>query len=511
MDVNWTRGNGDAVIVVAHKGAPVDADPSNGTNYTADAVFGNGSEIGNGNYVVYDGTGGNVTVTGLTPGTQYYFSVYEYFTADHCYASPGLTGNASTTGTAPCTYCYSYGNTSYNTSTTRVIFNTIDNASAKPADGNGNAYSDYTNITTDINQGDSYDLTVQVNTDGGYTVASMVWIDWNHDCDFDDAGEEYDLGTANNVSDGATSNSPLSITVPAGATLGETTMRVSSKYSSAATSCQTAFDGEVEDYTVNVLSSGTAPVITQQPQDVTVCAGGTATFSVTATNADNYQWQKSGSDISGATSDTYTINNVTSSDAGSYTCIVSNSTGSASSDAATLTVNPATAITQQPESVTANVGDNVTFSVTAEGSNLSYQWQFNASDIPGETSDSYTINNVQLSDAGDYTVNVSGDCGTVTSDVAVLTFASSAEELNSLGINIYPNPTDGKFYVEFNSHINTVPVSVTDLTGKVLINGVFKSSEKNMIDLTSFGKGVYFIKMTVKDKTVVSKLILNQN
>jgi len=88
-------------------------------------------------------------------------------------------------------------------------------------------------------------LSVNVNTDGSYTIYAMVWIDWNHDLDFDDPGEEYDMGDAYNVSDGATSNSPLTITVPSNANIGTTRMRVSAKYSSAATACQEGFDGEV--------------------------------------------------------------------------------------------------------------------------------------------------------------------------------------------------------------------------------------------------------------------------
>ncbi len=169
--------------------------------------------------------------------------------------------NSATLGinTAPqtCTgVCPSEGNTSFSTSTTLVNFNTINNASAKE---NG-AYSDFTTLSTSVIQGNSYDLTVHVNTDGNYMVVSKVWFDWNQDCDFDDAGEEYDLGSAANVADGATSNSPLSITVPANAMVGPTVMRVSSKYTSSSnviypTSCQTGFDGEVEDYTVEVVSA----------------------------------------------------------------------------------------------------------------------------------------------------------------------------------------------------------------------------------------------------------------
>ncbi len=78
MDVSWTRGNGDRVLVVARQGAAVGSDPVDGTSYTADAAFGSGSEIGTGNFVVYKGTGTGVTVTGLTAETDYHFRAYEF-------------------------------------------------------------------------------------------------------------------------------------------------------------------------------------------------------------------------------------------------------------------------------------------------------------------------------------------------------------------------------------------------------------------------------------------------
>ncbi|HEX9827862.1 MAG TPA: zinc-dependent metalloprotease family protein [Flavobacteriaceae bacterium] len=145
--------------------------------------------------------------------------------------------------------CTSVANEIYETSTTRVQFNTIDNVSAKPS-----GYSDYTSISTNVNRDSSYNLTVNVNTDGDYTTNTIVWIDWNQNCSFDDAGEEYDLGSATNVANGTTSNSP-SVTIPSSATLGSTIMRVTTKYDGDGlpTSCENGADGEVEDYTVNVL------------------------------------------------------------------------------------------------------------------------------------------------------------------------------------------------------------------------------------------------------------------
>jgi len=247
MKMSWDRGDGSAVLVLAHEGSTVTTDPSSGTLYSGDTLFGNGNVVGTDNYVVFTGTDTTVAVSGLTSGTPYYFNLYEFNTSDNCFLTPGLSGHATTSGIAPCVVCCSYGNTTFQTSTTLVAFNTINNPSAKPS-----GYSDYTSQSTDLKLGSSYDFTVNANTDGNYTTQTMAWVDWNNDCDFDDAGESYDLGSANNTANDATSNSPLAITVPDDTLAGTVTMRVSTKYSSAATGCQTDFDGEVEDYTLNL-------------------------------------------------------------------------------------------------------------------------------------------------------------------------------------------------------------------------------------------------------------------
>ena len=87
----------------------------------------------------------------------------------------------------------------------------------------------------------------------------------------------------------------------------------------------------------------TAPVITDQPDSLTVDPGGNATFSVVATGQElTYRWQKADSgtwgNISGATSSTYTITGVDADDAGPFRVLVSNSAGTATSTTATLTV-----------------------------------------------------------------------------------------------------------------------------------------------------------------------------
>ena len=81
------------------------------------------------------------------------------------------------------------------------------------------------------------------------------------------------------------------------------------------------------------------PSITTQPVNSTVAVGRTATFTVAATGSGlTYQWSKGGIAISGATSAMLSIANCKTANAGSYTVIVRNTSGSVTSAAAVLTV-----------------------------------------------------------------------------------------------------------------------------------------------------------------------------
>jgi hypothetical protein len=75
---NWTNGNGQRRIMVAKQGSPVTAVPLNGISYTANNIFGSGSALAAGEFVVYDGTGNSTYVYGLNPSTNYHFRIYEY-------------------------------------------------------------------------------------------------------------------------------------------------------------------------------------------------------------------------------------------------------------------------------------------------------------------------------------------------------------------------------------------------------------------------------------------------
>jgi hypothetical protein len=183
------------------------------------------------------------------------------------------------------------------------------------------------------------------------------------------------------------------------------------------------------------ISPGAGPTINTHPVSQAVCQGGTVTFTVAATGATGYQWQKSTdggvnwSPVPGATGTSYTIVNVQLSDAAQYRCATIGQCNSTNSNAAILTLNTAPAITAQPQDVTLCAGSSNTFSVTATGTNLTYQWQSapgcagSWNNIPAANSSTL---NVTATITTSYRCIVSGTCTPqATSNCATLTVVTS--------------------------------------------------------------------------------------
>lgn len=169
-----------------------------------------------------------------------------------------------------------------------------------------------------------------------------------------------------------------------------------------------------------------APTISTPPANQSVAAGQTATFNVMATGTAplTYQWKKNGTDV-GTNSDSYTTPPTTAADDGAKIIVtVSNSAGSMTSGAATLTVTStavAPTITTQPASLTVTTGQPATFTVAASGTApLSYQWEKNGANV-GSNSTSYSIPVTALTDNNaQIIVKVSNSAGSKTSSTAAL-------------------------------------------------------------------------------------------
>ena len=156
---------------------------------------------------------------------------------------------------------------------------------------------------------------------------------------------------------------------------------------------------------LNVAPRPAAPVIRQQPANATVGVGATPSFSVVASGvpAPSYRWQisrdggSSFANVNGATSATYVVPATVEGDDGvRLRAVVSNASGSVTSDAAVLAVIPVPHISRQPETQAWHVGEGTPmFQVVAAGSGLTYQWQTRAgptaafAPVPGATDSTY--------------------------------------------------------------------------------------------------------------------------
>jgi hypothetical protein len=140
------------------------------------------------------------------------------------------------------TYCIPVVNTNYQ------WISQVSTGSISNTTGNNNGYGDFTNLSTNMEIGSAQSITLVT----GWATSSSawrVWIDFNHDGDFTDSGEEV-ISTDLIYPDNTTS-----FTIPSTATPETTRMRVMMKNSTVAyTPCQLN-DGEVEDYTVNIVTN----------------------------------------------------------------------------------------------------------------------------------------------------------------------------------------------------------------------------------------------------------------
>lgn len=291
----------------------------------------------------------------------------------NCYCIPQIGGGSSSQG------CLD------DDMITNVSFGTLNNSSTCSGTNTTISYIDYGGSVAapTLTIGSSYTLGVTCENEWGDHLAA--WIDFNQNGTFE-SSEFVSLGTTSGS--GTPQTLSTSWTIPTTATAGTTKMRVKNRYNTTqtgTTACTGYTYGECEDYNITL----TCPTlsITTQPTNQTECSGDNATFTVAASTTGGFtvsrQWQVntgSGWTNAASTATTLTINSVNSTMNGNmYRCIISSNCGNSdTTNTATLTVNEAPAITNQPTNTTTCDGSNASFTVAATGTNLSYQWEVNS-------------------------------------------------------------------------------------------------------------------------------------
>jgi chitodextrinase len=204
-------------------------------------------------YDVYKGTtllGSTTTATtyavsGLTASTTYSFTVKAKDAAGNVSVASNAV-SVTTSAATTVTYCTSQGNSTADEKIGKVVFGTINNTSTGTV-----GYENFTAISTNAVRGTAYSISITPSwTSTVYSEGYAVWIDYNKDGDFLDTGEKVFTKTAS-----TTTPVTGTITIPTTATLGATRMRVQMKYNAIPTSCESFSYGQVEDYTVNIMST----------------------------------------------------------------------------------------------------------------------------------------------------------------------------------------------------------------------------------------------------------------
>lgn len=469
-------------------------------------------------------------------GTKVFFKVYAL----------GFLGQLTETykfmyTVKPYEYCESYGNMAWETSVTYVEFSDLSNASGKPS-----PYSNYVDLdTANVYTSSSYDLTVNLNTDGAYTIHAKAWIDWNRNGEFTDLGEAYDLGTANDTEDGATTLSPLTIPVPASANLGKTTMRVSAKYNSDPEPCETGFDGEVEDYTIFIKE----PISLDfdiSPTDV--CEGDTVSFHYTGTDLDEISWTFTNGD------DTFTFDelsgNLIDLPVGSYNLTLVGWEGELTDGGtwpSTFTVHPSEATASEAticpgeeielgtQTITTageytepfetifgcdsivtltvdvhevEVGVSASdYTLTATETEATYQWlDCNEGWIEISGANEQTFEPLMN---GSYAVIVDDGFCVDTSDCFDIT-ALSLQSNSMSQLNVFPNPTSGQFSVQLGENLSNGIIRLHNAGGQLIQEKQF--TETGLVEFnTSLSPGVYFISLYVdrKQQEIIKLVVEN--
>ena len=247
------------------------------------------------------------------------------------------------------------------------------------------------------------------------------------------------------------------------------------------------------------LRIGAATDIVEQPQSVELCSGEPLTLTVQATGEElTYQWKRNGVDLSGQTAPSLSVNQVSSSSAGTYTVSVAGSCGQVLSTPAMVRIVESTVMTEQPKDAELEAGEQLELVVKANIATAEYQWFKDDVALPGETRPRMVIAAVKMADAGVYYCTATASCGNVTSTRATVRVnepTTYVDEGNAITTSITPQPAVDRITVRLNGNGDT-QYRLRDIMGRTVMFvsvGHIQGDGVLDIDVSSCVAGTYIL------------------
>lgn len=539
-NANFTIAGQVACNATVPTGVTASSITSSGASISWDAVAGASYDVryrqtGTTSWTTNAVNGTSTTLSGLAATTEYEVQVRSKCTSGNSAYSGSTT---FTTTNVQLNYCTSQGNNVSDEYIGRVQLNTIDNSS-----GSGNGYSDHTSISTNLSKSQAYTITITPTWTGTvYNEGYSVWIDYNQDGDFTDAGEQV-------WSKARSKDTPVSgsFTVPASATDGATRMRVSMKYNAIPTSCETFTYGEVEDYTVVIEAAGPDTQAPSVPTSLT--ASGTTQTSTTLSwtaSTDNvgvtgYEVFQDGTSIGTTSGTSLNVSGLTTATTYAFTVQAQDAAGNASASSAALNVTTLSATTgvtltlnfdNYPEETSWEIQNSSgqvvasggTYGSQADGSTLVINENLPAGCYSLIVKDTYGDGMCCSYGTGSYSLNegatvlASGASfgSTDTNNFCVGGATSRGDEPISItnvnddpivfDVTMYPNPVKGdeiKLILK-DKGVQKATYAIRDLLGKNIKQGVIENKSINVANLP---KGVYLIEISNGQNTTTKKVV----
>ncbi|GAA4109171.1 hypothetical protein GCM10022393_05630 [Aquimarina addita] len=511
-------------FLLLRKSSPAVCDPTTPTAVTTATIGGNQASInwdtvtnatyqirsrptGTSSWTTNTATTNTYTITGLTATTTYEVQVRSI-------CADGSTSGYSSTITFTTTdiqlnYCDANGQITTDEFISNVTTGTINNTSGASSGG----YGDFTAFTTDFIINNTYPIAITTTWTGTtYSEGYAVWIDFNQDGDFSDANEQV-------LTQNATQASPVngSISIPVGAVAGNTRMRIAMKYNGVPTSCESFQYGEVEDYTVNILTDGGGP------GNETSCTAEILSYPY-AQEFENTlgSWQQSEEDDldwsinSGGTPSNNT--GPTNANQGTYYLYVEasgNNTGYPSKQAIITspcfdlsTLSTATfsfeyhmygAIDMGTIALEVSTDDGTSWiSIWNETGNKGNSWNTVSVDLSAYTGQTIQLRFNRIT-GGTWQADIAIDTLTLTTGSAKST---SIVKTNELILSIYPNPAETTIQVSLNTK---------DFSGYEIKNYIGQLIDKgdvtNTIDISDLTSGIYFFQVVSKDQILSTRFV----